>query len=170
MKYMQKYAFLDRDGTFLWEPEKPKGVDLRNTFPLKSMKEFKFMKGAIDGMLKLHKNGYKLVMVTNQSFLGTEKHPKKMFDKVMEKIDKELEKNGLSFEFKMVCPHGPDKGCECRKPKTGGLKDFLKTHKVDFKNSLMFGDRDTDDKFAKNLGVRFIRIQTNKEFLLPDEI
>ena len=36
---MQKYAFLDRDGTFLFEPKKPKSADPRNTFPLKSMKD-----------------------------------------------------------------------------------------------------------------------------------
>ncbi len=168
---MQKYAFLDRDGTFLWEPEKPKGVDTRNAFPLKSMKEFKFMKGAIEGMIKLHNKGYRLAMVTNQTFLGTDNHPRKMFDKVMEKIDKELAKNGLHFEYKMVCPHGPDEGCECRKPKIGGLKNFLKTHKnIDLTHSIMFGDRDTDEEFAKNLEVRFVRIKTNKEFVAPDDI
>src|SRR3989338_9922938 len=123
--YMQKYAFLDRDGTFLWEPERPKSVDPRETFPLQSMEQFKFMDGAMDGIQKLVDNGYKLVMVTNQTFLGTPKHPKEMFDKVMSKIDEELEKYGIGFEFKMVCPHGPDEGCDCRKPKIGGLKDFL---------------------------------------------
>ena len=33
-----------------------------------------------------------------------------------------------------------------------------------------FLDRDTDGEFAKNLGVRFIRIKTNKEFAVPDDI
>jgi imidazoleglycerol-phosphate dehydratase/histidinol-phosphatase len=162
----QKYAFLDRDGTFLWEPEKPEGVDPRETFPLKSMVEFKFMDGAIEGIKQLAEKGYKLVMVTNQTFLGTEKHPRGMFDQVMQKIDDEFAKNGLKFEFKMVCPHGPDEGCDCRKPKIGGLKDFLRTHEIDIGRSLMFGDRATDGEFAKNLGVRFVKIDTNGQFTI----
>lgn len=169
---MQKYAFLDRDGTFLWEPIKPAGVDSRETFPLESMNEFKFMNGAIEGMLKLKAKDYKLVMVTNQTFLGTPKHPKEMFDQVMQKIDDELAMHDLKFEFIMVCPHGPDESCECRKPKIGGLKEFLKKNKgkIDFQNSMMFGDRDTDEEFAQNLGVRFVRIETNKVFLLPSDV
>lgn len=165
---MQKYAFLDRDGTFLWEPEKPEGVDPRETFPLKSMDEFKFMDRALEGIKKLVDQGYKLVMVTNQTFLGTLKHPQKMFDQVMQKIDDEFIKHGMKFEFIMVCPHGPDEGCNCRKPKIGGLKDFLQTHEVDFKHSLMFGDRATDGEFAKNLGVRFVKINTNERFVVPE--
>lgn len=167
---MQKYAFLDRDGTFLWEPERPEGVDSRETFPLKSMDEFKFMDGAIEGIRTLTEKGYKLVMVTNQTFLGTLKHPKEMFDKVMSKIDEELGKYGIVFEFKMVCPHGPDEGCDCRKPQIGGLRDFLQTHEVDFEHSLMFGDRATDGEFAKNLGVRFVKINTNEKFVVPEDI
>ena len=97
---MQKYAFLDRDGTFLWEPERPEGVDPRETFPLKSMDEFKFMDGAIEGIRTLAEKGYKLVMVTNQTFLGTPKHPKEMFDKIMSKIDEELAKYGEAYTRK----------------------------------------------------------------------
>ena len=169
---MQKYAFLDRDGTFIWEPEKPEGADLRETFPLRSMNEFKFMDGAIEGIKTLIDKGYKLVMITNQTFLGTPKHPREMFDSVMRKIDEELLKYGISFDFVMICPHGPDEGCDCRKPKIGGFTNFLEQNKlnIDLQHSLMFGDRDTDRQFAENLGVRFVKIKTNDRFKLPDDI
>ncbi len=164
---MQKYAFLDRDGTFLWEPEKPDGVDPRETFPLRSLEEFRFMDGAIENIKTLVDKGYRLVMVTNQTFLGTPKHPQAMFDTVMQKIATDLGAHGISFDFLMVCPHGPDDGCDCRKPKIGGLKSFLEHNPADFKNSFMFGDRDTDRQFAENLGVQFVKIETNKKFVLP---
>ena len=167
---MQKYAFVDRDGTFIWEPERPEGEDPRNTFPLKSADEVKFMEGGIEGLLELVKQGYKLVMVTNQTFLGTPRHPKEIFDQVMDRITGELGKHGVSFNFIMVCPHGPDEGCDCRKPKIGGLKELLEKNKgnIDFEHSLMFGDRATDGEFAQNLGVKFIKIETNKKFELPE--
>lgn len=165
-----KIVFLDRDGTFLWEPEKPEGVDPRETFPPKSMAEFKFMDGAIEGMKRLDAKGYKLVMVTNQTFLGTPKHPQAMFDQIMAKIDEELAKENLKFVFKMVCPHGLDEGCKCRKPSTGGLDPFLAENNVDLSQSYMFGDRTTDEEFAKNLGVTFVKINTNERFILPEGI
>lgn len=162
---MQKYAFVDRDGTILWEP--PQSIDPRETFPLKSADQAQFLEGAIEGLKKLVEKGYKLVLVTNQTFLGTPKHPKDISEQVMSRMHTELAKNGIHFEFEMICPHGPDDGCDCRKPKVGGLKEFLVAHPADLANSLMFGDRATDGEFAKNLGVRFVRIETNKQFELP---
>lgn len=165
---MKKLAILDRDGTFIWEPEKPDGVDPRETFPLKSADEVRFLDGAIEGMKKLGDNGYTLVMATNQTFLGTEKHPQNVFDSVMKRITDELSKNGISFDFLMVCPHGPDDGCDCRKPAIGGMAPYMKLHEIDRAKSLMFGDRDTDRQFAENLGVRFVKIETNGSFVLPE--
>lgn len=169
---MQKYAFVDRDGTIVWEPERPEGVDPREAFPPKTMEEFHFMDGAKENLKILAEKGYKLVMVTNQPFLGTIKHPREMFDKIMQCIYDELGREGIQFDFVMVCPHGPDEGCVCRKPKTGGLKSFLEKNKgnIDFSNSLMFGDRDTDRQFAENLGVQFVKIETNKKFVISENI
>ena len=167
---MQKYAFIDRDGTILWEP--PETADPRDAFPLQSMGEFKFIDGAIEGIQELVNRGYKLVLATNQPFLGTSRHPMEMFDKVMNKIHEELAKHGIKFDFVMVCPHGPDENCDCRKPKIGGLKDFLKDNegKIDFANSYMFGDRVTDEVFAQNLGVQFVKINRNEKFFLPEGV
>jgi imidazoleglycerol-phosphate dehydratase/histidinol-phosphatase len=167
---MHEYAFLDRDGTFLIEPERPPEADPRETFPLKSLAEFRFMDGAIDGLKELTDKGYGLVMATNQTFLGTPKHPRETFDSVMDRLHDELATHGIRFEFVMVCPHGPDEGCDCRKPKTGGLTEFLRENKPDLEHSLMFGDRDTDREFAENLGVRFVRIETNKKFEVPKDV
>lgn len=165
-----KLAILDRDGTFIWEPEKPKGVDPRETFPLKNSDEVAFLPGAIEGMQLLRDRGYTLVMATNQTFLGTVKHPQHVFDAVMNSIVATLNENGLVFDFVMVCPHGPDEGCECRKPATGGMAYYMQGKNIDFKNSLMFGDRDTDGEFARNLGIRFVRIPTNGTFTVPDDV
>ncbi len=67
---MTKYAILDRDGTIIWEPEKPEDIDPRETFPLKSADQVSFMEGAIEGMQKLRQMGYRLILATNQTYLG----------------------------------------------------------------------------------------------------
>ena len=165
---MRKVAFVDRDGTLIREPQGPEDVDPRETFPLKSADDVRFMEGAIEGLMTLTRAGYELVLVTNQTYLGTSRHPQEIFDAVMERMTGELEKSGVRFAFVIVCPHGPEDGCECRKPKIGGLTPFLTAY-IDRSASLMFGDRRSDQEFAENLGVRFVPVERNGRFKLPQD-
>lgn len=92
---MQKYAFLDRDGTLI----KEWGRDEHNvTCPPKSVDEVVFMDGAIDSLRELSKQGYKLVLATNQSYLGTPRNPQDTYDEVMEYFYSELQKHGITFD------------------------------------------------------------------------
>ncbi len=60
----------------------------------------------------------------------------------------------MHFEKVFICPHRPGDGCECRKPRTGLLREFLRDGKVDLATSAVIGDRDTDLELARNIGVR----------------
>lgn len=166
---MQKYAFMDRDGTIIREP----GRDKDNVaIPLRGISEVKFLDGVITGLQQLTRDGYKLVLVSNQDYLGTTRNPQDIFDTVMDYTFKELKQHGINFEYVMICPHSKKDNCNCKKPKIGGLKHFLEDRKgkVDLTNSLMFGDRDTDKEFAENLGVKFVQVETNGQFIVPDDI
>jgi imidazoleglycerol-phosphate dehydratase/histidinol-phosphatase len=163
---MQRYAFLDRDGTLI----KEWGRDEYDVaYPPKNTNEVVFMDGVIDGLKELAEQDYKLVLATNQSYLGTPRNPKDIFDAVMDYFYSELASHGITFEFSMVCPHALEDNCTCKKPKIGGLEPFLVKHKgtIDLENSLMFGDRDTDRQFAENLRVKFVPIETNNVFVVP---
>ncbi len=163
---MQKYAFLDRDGTLI----KEWGRDEHNVaYPPKNIDEIVFMDGVVDGLKELSRQGYKFVLATNQSYLGTPRNPQNIYDEVMKYFYTELQKHGIAFEYSMVCPHALEDNCNCKKPKIGGLEPFLTKHRgaIDLENSLMFGDRDTDKQFAENLGVKFVSIETNGEFVIP---
>lgn len=96
-------------------------------------------------------------------------NPQDVFDLVMDYFYSELEMQGITFEYSMVCPHALEDNCGCKKPKIGGLEQFLAEHAdgIDLENSIMFGDRDTDRQFAENLGVKFAPIETNGAFVLP---
>lgn len=165
-----KLAIVDRDGTIIIEPERPEGIDPRETFPLKSEDEVIFMDGAIEGLKFLKSKGYELALATNQTFLGTNKHPREIFDRTMDYLVSKLAENDIKFDYVMVCPHGPDEGCDCRKPQPEGMKRLIEAANFDLENSYMFGDRATDGEFAENLGVNFVKIETNKKFRIPDEI
>jgi imidazoleglycerol-phosphate dehydratase/histidinol-phosphatase len=61
---------------------------------------------------------------------------------------------GVEFDAVFVCPHRKSDGCDCRKPRTKLVDDFVRERAVDLEASAMVGDRETDMEFARNLGVR----------------
>ena len=153
---LKKYALIDRDGTLIFEPQ--------DTFQVESIKKLKVLNGAISGLKELIKQGYKLILITNQDGLGTATFPKKDFEGPQNKMLQIFKENGITFTKIYICPHSPSDNCECRKPKTGLIKNFLKVNKMDKKKSFVCGDRLTDNLLATNIGIKFIPVKTNRNF------
>ncbi len=154
---VKKYAFLDKDGTLIFEPQ--------DTFQIDSIEKLKILDGVIKGLKELISKEYELVMVTNQDGLGTSSFPKENFQAPQNKMLSIFKVNGIKFTSIYICPHLPSKNCGCRKPKTGLVKKLLRKNKIDKNNSFVCGDRDSDKLFAGNIGIKFIPMQTNGNFL-----
>lgn len=152
----KKYAFLDRDGTLIFEPQ--------DTFQIDSISKLKILDGVITGLKRLIKQGYALVMVTNQNGVGTLSFPQADFEAPQNKMLDILKQNGIRFKKIFICPHLPLKNCACRKPKTGLVRKFLKENVVDKGGSFVCGDKKTDFLFAENIGIKFIPMKTNGNF------
>lgn len=152
---LEKVAFIDRDGVLIYEPQ--------TDFQIDSLKKYKLLKGVREALQKLKTYGYKLIMVSNQDGLGTKSFPKQDFQKVQRKL---LEDSGVKFGGCFICPHTEKDNCGCRKPKTGLVEKFLKETPINYKKSVMIGDRGSDMKFAKNIGVRGLKAATNTNSLL----
>lgn len=152
----KKYAFLDRDGALIFEPQ--------DTFQVDRLDQLQILPGVLSGLKNLGKLCYRLVMVTNQDGLGTGKYPKKNFEIIQQRLFKIFEDHGIMFDEIFICPHFKEENCACRKPKTGLVDELFRTGSVDSKNSFMYGDRETDRQFAENLGIRFIKADTNGPF------
>ena len=116
----QKYAFLDRDGTLIFEPQ--------DTYQIDSLKKLKILDGVIEGLQELTKRGYSLIMISNQDGLGTSSFPQENFKRPQERMLKLFCDEGIAFDQIFICPHFPDKGCNCRKPKTGGGNALKVSH------------------------------------------
>jgi len=142
---MQKILFLDRDGTLVQEPPE--------TFQVNSLEEMVFLPNVISSLKKLVETDFKLIMVTNQDGLGTDKNPRENYEKINAKMFEIFASEGIFFSHIFECSHFSEENCSCRKPKIGILGNFLETEKFDKNNSYMIGDRKTDLEFAKNIGV-----------------
>jgi len=161
---MSRVVFVDRDGTIIREPP-DKQID--------SLEKLEFVPGILGGLRQLADAGFSLLMVTNQDGLGTRAYPKADFDLVQGKVLRLLKGEGIRFDRIFICPHRDEDGCRCRKPKTGLVDRYLRAHPLDPASSFVLGDRETDVAFARNLGIRAVRIarsrsRTGADFCTPD--
>jgi len=150
---LPKYAFLDRDGTLIFEPQ--------DTYQVDSPDKLRVLDGVVEGLRALEVRGYKLVMVSNQDGLGTPAFAVSGFNAAQRLLLENLAGAGISFEKVFICPHLPEAACVCRKPRTGMLKDFLRGAEIDRERSFVCGDRRSDADFARNLGLPYVKARTN---------
>lgn len=155
MKEKLKVAFIDRDGTLIYEPQ--------DTFQV-APGGLKILPGTIESLRRIQSDGYKLVMITNQDGLGTKANPQKDFDIVQNELFKNLGEHGIEFYKIFICPHLPEENCSCRKPKIELVQKFLKDEPIDREKSFVVGDRQSDVDFATNIGVRSYRMESNGTF------
>jgi len=144
--------FVDRDGTLIEEP-----ADLQ----VDALAKVRFMPHVFKALAQLQRRGYRLVMVTNQDGLGTPSFPRDQFDSAHDFVLEAFRSQGIEFDAIFVCPHFKADNCECRKPKTQLVQTYVREKAVDLAASAMIGDRDTDLEFARNLGVRGLRVRRN---------
>lgn len=147
-------AFLDRDGTLIHEP--PDG--------LARPESFQILPNVIEGLRALKSQGYTLVMITNQRFSVLPEW-QSCFEETQRMLFATLAAENLAFDFVFMCPHVDEDQCNCRKPKTGMVDQFLRDYVIDKARSLVVGDRPSaDGGIAKAIGVRYVEMQKNGAF------
>ena len=142
--------FIDRDGTLIEEPPDCQVDDLSKV---------RFMPGVFAALAELQRRGYRLVMVTNQDDLGSERFPRSAFEGPHTFVLEAFRAQGVNFDAVFICPHREDEGCACRKPRTGLLDAYLHERPIDRERSAVIGDRPSDLKLAANLNVRGFTIR-----------
>ncbi len=146
---MTPTLFIDRDGTLVEEPSDEQ-VD--------RLDKIRLMPDVMPALAKLRDAGYAFVMVTNQDGIGSSSFPEPAFRESHEFILRMFESQGLRFDGVLICPHFAKDGCDCRKPKTKLVEDWIAAHPIDRERSAVIGDRLTDMDLAKNLGLPGLRV------------
>jgi imidazoleglycerol-phosphate dehydratase/histidinol-phosphatase len=149
---VQPVLFVDRDGTLIEEPANQQ---------IDRIDQIRLLPGVIAALQAFTRAGFRLVMVTNQDGLGTERYPRAAFDAVQQFLLHLFASQGIDFDAVFVCPHFEHEACACRKPLPGLVSEYWTQPRLDRERSVMIGDRETDLAFARNLGIRSARVRVH---------
>lgn len=138
-----KSIFLDRDGVINFD----KGY-------VHKKEEFTFIPGIFDLLKYFRIRGFTLFITTNQSGIGRGYYSLEAFNELTSWMLGEFERFNINIEAIEFCPHLPKEECNCRKPKTGMLDKISKDYDIDFNNSWMIGDKESDIIFGRNGNIK----------------
>ncbi|HRA03391.1 MAG TPA: bifunctional histidinol-phosphatase/imidazoleglycerol-phosphate dehydratase HisB, partial [Thermomonas sp.] len=110
--------------------------------------------------LRLRDAGWQFVMVTNQDGLGTDAFPQAAFEGPHALMLQVFASQGITFREVLVDTSFERDNSPNRKPNTGLVTGLLRDRGVDWTRSAMVGDRETDIRFAENLGIRGFKLRS----------
>ena len=147
-----RLLILDRDGV----------INQDSAQFVKSADEWLPLPGSIDAIARLSKAGYTVAVATNQSGLARGLFGATDLEAMHEKLRALVAAEGGSVGEIAVCPHGPDDGCACRKPRPGLLQQLADFYDVDLKGVPFIGDASRDLEAALAAGAEPVLVRTGK--------
>ena len=161
LKNKQKAIFIDRDGVI----NKYKGF-------IRSANDIELEPTVIDAIKKINQSEYLAIIVSNQQVIARGEASFDEVEKMFNKIETLLGKEGAYFDGIYYCPHHPHSGfagevkelkinCECRKPKIGMLKMAQQDFNLDISKCFMIGDSNVDVETGINAGIKTIRVKSD---------
>ena len=139
-------VFIDRDGTLIEEVNFLSRVNDLRVFPFTA-----------EALELFKKTGFLVIVITNQSGIG-----RRIFDEAaVHEIHGEIERllPGAVDAF-FFCPHLPDEGCRCRKPKLGLIEDACERFDIDLSSSWFIGDKKIDIETGRNARLKTAMVLT----------
>jgi histidinol-phosphate phosphatase family protein len=114
------------------------------------------VEGAREALDRLRARGVRVGVVSNQSGVARGIITAAQVDACMDRLAELLG----PFDTVQVCPHGPDDGCDCRKPAPGMVKAACAELDVDPARCVVIGDIGADVEAAAAAGAVGILVPT----------
>ena len=154
---MNRAVFLDRDGVITQDPP----------HYAHRIDQLKLIPKSAEAIKLLNENGFKVVVVSNQSGVARGYYKEKDVHIFNDAMKKQLEEGGAHIDAIYYCPHYPEADveayrivCDCRKPEPGMLKRAEKDLNLDLKRSFLVGDKIIDIVTGYRAGCKTILVLT----------
>ncbi len=141
---------LDRDGV----------INRDSTDFIKSPDEWIALPGSLAAIEKLNVAGFTVVVATNQSGVGRKLFSLETLDKIHATMSAAVTAAGGHLDGIYFCPHTPDAGCDCRKPKPGLLQQICERYERTAAELIVVGDSLRDLEAAWAVGAKAILVRT----------
>jgi len=145
-----RLVVLDRDGVI--------NKDSRDF--IKAPDEWVPLAGSLDAIARLTRAGYTVAVASNQSGLARGLFDKPTLGAIHDRMLAAVAAAGGRIDRVEVCPHGPDEGCDCRKPAPGLLLRLGRHYGIDLRGVACIGDSERDLVAASAVGARPILVRT----------
>jgi D-glycero-D-manno-heptose 1,7-bisphosphate phosphatase len=147
-----KLLIVDRDGVINYDSDAY----------IKSVAEWIPLPGSIEAIVQLSKAGWTVAVATNQSGIARGYYDVATLDAMHERLRTLVAEQGGELGLIVYCPHGPDEGCDCRKPKPGMLKTIAAHYDVALANLWFVGDSLGDLEAANAVDCQPVLVKTGK--------
>jgi len=148
-------VFVDRDGTLIRE------VDF-----LISLDQMEILPGVAESIQLLRGNGFKVIVVTNQSAVARGFLEEKELQQIHRELEGRLARSSAFLDAIYYCPHHPTEGvdvyrrsCDCRKPNVGMALQAATELNLDLHLSYVVGDQAGDMGLAAGIGATGVLIE-----------
>ena len=153
-----RVVFLDRDGTIA-----------RDVHYCRRVEDLEILPTIPEGIRLLNERGFKVIVVTNQSGVARGYFTEETLAQIHEKMRDELAQHGAWVDAIYYCPHHPDEGCDCRKPKPGLIHRAAKEHNIELSQSFFIGDQLQDVEAGRSASCRTVLISSPVPFQMPQD-
>ncbi len=145
-----RLVVLDRDGV----------INRDSKDFVKSTDEWQALPGSIEAIGSLSKAGFTVAVASNQSGLARGFFDRNALRAMHRKLRRLVAAEGGTVDRIVVCPHGPDDGCSCRKPAPDLLHRLGRHYGIEMTNVPIIGDSLRDLQAAIAVGARPILVLT----------
>ncbi|MCB1684275.1 MAG: D-glycero-beta-D-manno-heptose 1,7-bisphosphate 7-phosphatase [Pseudomonadales bacterium] len=146
----RRLILLDRDGV----------INFDSPAFIRSVSDWRPIPGALEAIARLHHRGFQIGVCTNQSGIGRGLLTEATLLEIHARIDRELAAMGAGIHAWRYCPHLPEAGCSCRKPRPGMLLDLIATFAANAADTCFVGDSLRDLQSAQAAGCEPVLVRT----------
>ncbi|MEL7022540.1 MAG: D-glycero-beta-D-manno-heptose 1,7-bisphosphate 7-phosphatase [Pseudomonadota bacterium] len=148
----QRWLILDRDGV----------INEDSDDFVRSPEEWIPIPGSIDAIAGLAQQGWHISVATNQSGIGRGYFPRSAVYAMHRKMRRLVRAQGGEVHDVVFCPHRPDEGCECRKPRPGMFRQLQRRTGLDLQQAHVVGDSLRDLEAGQSIGAKLWLVLTGK--------
>jgi len=141
--------FVDRDGTLV-----------REVGYLSDPAELELLPGVVEGLRAARAAGWPVIVISNQSGVGRGLFTLARVHQAMARLREMLREHAVELDAIYFCPHRPEEGCPCRKPRPGLLVRASEDQLAWLGGSVMVGDKRIDAETGRNAGAAGVLVRT----------